>query len=622
MFASARGPDGGEVRFGVLGPFEVTVAGRPVAAGGVRQRGVLAVLVLHANEVVPVDRLIADVWGEEPPPTAHKMIHVYVSRWRTSLVAHSGRRDILLTRPPGYVLRVRPDESDLARFDSLVVAARSVAARDPAGAAATLREALGLWRGDPLADLADEPFARAAIPRLEESRRAAFDERVDAELAVGPGPGLIVELQAMVVADPLRERSAGQLMLALYRTGRQAEALEVYARVHRSLADELGIDPGPDLQRIQGAILRQEPWLEGLAPGPTPSRAAAAHPATPAPETSPPEAPAARSGRPTWRVTRQRFAWVTAGLLVSALVIASVIAAAAGRAPGPPNVAAAADSLAVVDPGGDSIVEDIAVGAAPGPVVAADRSAWVADVEDHTLLRIDLATGRMVKTFGLGAAPTSLSATAGAVWIGNGFAGTLSRVLTAYDQLSSPFFPGPSISGLLAVYGTPDDLWVGLANGRLLRLDPASMQPRAAYQLAVRAKAMALVGGGLWVLDFQGTEAVRVDVSHGSPPASVALSGAAIAIAASAGSIWVAASGDDRLLQIDPGSGRIVATVPLSFQPIAVAATDAAVWVGGGPNGTLARVDPTGRSLVTTVDLGRPIEDLTVADGQLLLTLR
>jgi DNA-binding SARP family transcriptional activator len=242
--------------FRLLGPLEVVEDGSSLALGGGKQRALLAMLLLHANEVVGTDRLIDELWGESPPLTVNKSIHVYVSRLRKEL-----GEERLVTRSPGYVLHVEPDELDLQRFEALLAEARDGDA-DAATTARTLREALALWRGSPLADLAYEPFAQSAIARLEELRWAALEARIDADLASGRHEELVGELQALVAEHPLRERLHAQLMLALYRSGRQADALEAYRTARELLMDELGLDPGEELRRLEAAILRQDPALE------------------------------------------------------------------------------------------------------------------------------------------------------------------------------------------------------------------------------------------------------------------------------------------------------------------------------------------------------------------------
>jgi DNA-binding SARP family transcriptional activator len=253
------------MEFRLLGPLDVIEQGRLLGLGGGRQRSLFAVLLLHANEVVSTDRLIDALWGEAPPRTAAKSIQVYVSRLRKEL--GEGR---LLTRAPGYVLKVDRGELDLGRFEQLLSEARNA---DPVGAARKLRGALALWRGPALADLAYEPFVQPEIARLEELRWVALEQRIDADLASGRHDEVIGELEALVAEHPVREGLRCQLMLALYRSGRQAEALDTYRRGRRVLSDQLGLEPSEELKRLEQAILRQDSALDLVENAPRPSLA-------------------------------------------------------------------------------------------------------------------------------------------------------------------------------------------------------------------------------------------------------------------------------------------------------------------------------------------------------------
>jgi predicted ATPase/DNA-binding SARP family transcriptional activator len=245
--------------FGLLGPLEVRADGREIQLGGARPRAVFAVLALHANEPVSAERLAVALWGEDAPPSAVKTVQVYVARLRKALEDP----DALVTTPAGYRLRVRLGELDADRFERHVADGReALAAGRAEHAAAELRAALELWRGPPLADLASAPFAPAEIARLEEQRLAAVEVRVDAELAAGRHAELIGELQQLTNEHPWRERLHAQLMLALYRSGRQADALDAYQKAREVLVDELGIEPGTQLHDLQQAILAHDPEID------------------------------------------------------------------------------------------------------------------------------------------------------------------------------------------------------------------------------------------------------------------------------------------------------------------------------------------------------------------------
>jgi DNA-binding SARP family transcriptional activator len=242
------------LEFRLLGPLEAVADGEPIQLGGQKQRALLALLLVDANRVVSTDRLVDALWGEEPPRTAVTSLQNFVSQLRKLLGPET-----LVTRPPGYQLSIAPEQLDLERFRRLVDEARG---EPPDVRAARLRQALALWRGPPLADLEFESFAQPEIARLEELRLAVLEDRIEAELEAGRHSELIGELEALADEHPLRERIRGQLMVALYRSGRQAEALQIYHDARRVLVEELGIDPSAGLQQLHGAILRQDPRLD------------------------------------------------------------------------------------------------------------------------------------------------------------------------------------------------------------------------------------------------------------------------------------------------------------------------------------------------------------------------
>ena len=254
--------------FRILGPLEVADGERLLPLGGGKQRALLAVLLLHRNEVVSTDRLIDDLWRDDPPATAAKIVQNSVSQLRRALLgAGQTGEAVLVTSGHGYALRVRPGELDVDRFEQLLDAGRrALATGAPEEARDRFRDALALWRGPALADFAFEDFAQGEIARLEERRLAAVEERIEADLALGRHADLVGELEALAARHPLRERVRAQLMLALYRSGRQSEALHVYGEARRTLVEELGIAPGPALQSLESAILRQDAALEPAAP--------------------------------------------------------------------------------------------------------------------------------------------------------------------------------------------------------------------------------------------------------------------------------------------------------------------------------------------------------------------
>jgi DNA-binding SARP family transcriptional activator len=260
---------GERVEFRLLGPFEADRGGRSLEVGSGKQRVLLAILLLQLNQVVPRDKLVEVLWGEDPPPSATTTLHSLISRLRRAL-ADSGDgagSPVVRARGPGYVLEADPDCVDAHRFERLAARAREQIDRgEPEAAVQSLQQALDLWRGDALVDLTDASFARLTANRLEEAHLTAVEDLADAELARGRPSEAAAVLESHVATHPFRERAAGQLMLSLYRQGRQADALAAYRRVRKVLVEELGVEPTPALRRLEDQILHQRPELDGPEP--------------------------------------------------------------------------------------------------------------------------------------------------------------------------------------------------------------------------------------------------------------------------------------------------------------------------------------------------------------------
>ena len=248
-----------ELEYRVLGPLEVLAEGRPLSLGTTKQRALLGILLLGANQVFSTERLVELLWGDDAPETAPNVLQVYISQLRKALEPNGAPFRVLVSRPPGYLLQVAPDELDATRFQGLL---EKAAGAGPAEAGVILREALSLWRGTPLADFADAPFVRSEAARLNEMRLRALEDRIQVDLELGHHRVLVGELEGIVAEHPLRESFCGQLMLALYRSGRQAEASAIFQQTRERLVDELGMEPGHDLQKLLKQILNQDPGLE------------------------------------------------------------------------------------------------------------------------------------------------------------------------------------------------------------------------------------------------------------------------------------------------------------------------------------------------------------------------
>jgi DNA-binding SARP family transcriptional activator len=403
------------MEFRILGPLEVEEAGQLLPLGGAKQRALLALLLLHANEVVSRDRLIDELWAGSPPDSGRTALQVHVSQLRKAL-----GRDLILTQPPGYLIRVSDGELDLHRFDRLVARAR---AEEPAQAARLLREGLALWRGAPLAELGDS-FAPAERARLEEQRLAALEQWIEAELALGRHAELVPELEGLVREHPLRERLRGQLMLALYRCGRQADALSVYGQGRRLLQEELGLEPGEDLRRLERAILNHDPSLDS------------------------PVVPGVR--RPSVAQRRR----------------------ASSRTNAPPP-----DSVAVIDPQRSRVVGHVLVGRRPVAVAIGHGSVWVANTDDGTVSRIHPDRREVIRTIGIGAPAIDLAVATDAVWVANGSDGTVSRIDPSADAVVATIdLRGSSSFGTRPMRSTP--MTIPSGSPRVLTMCSASTRRR------------------------------------------------------------------------------------------------------------------------------------------------
>jgi DNA-binding SARP family transcriptional activator len=358
----------------LLGPVEARVGDQPLELGPRKQRAVLAMLALQVGRTVPAHRLAEGLWGDERPPSAQKMVQLYVSHLRRVLEGNGAR---IVTRGGGYELQLGDGAVDATRFEELLDAGRA-------------REALGLWRGEALADVADEPFAAAEIRRLDELRLRAAECAIDVDLAAGRHAEVTGELDALVGQQPLREHLHAQRMLALYRSGRQADSLQAYQQARDALVTEIGAEPGTELRRLQGAILAHDPALD------RPTSGATRGTRLPAPPRPPPRA--ATSGR------RVRIALLASALLLFTGVTAFGLIRVIGPE-GLPGISE--DAVGVIDPDGGHITAQYAVGRGPGAVVSGAGSVWVANELDGTVSRID--RDRQIGRIPVGGAPAALA---------------------------------------------------------------------------------------------------------------------------------------------------------------------------------------------------------------------
>ena len=449
------------LEFGILGPLEVKAGGAPVRVGGPRQRALLALLLCHANRVVSRDQLIDELLGDQPDGSAEPILRVQISRLR-KVLADGDAAPRLIARPPGYSLRVEDGELDLQVFEQRVTdGRRALEQGDPGRAAVLLREAESLWRGRPLADLEFERFARFEIQRLEACRLAAVEERIEAELALGRHGALCPELEQLVAEHPLRERLRGQLMLALYRSGRQAEALEIYRAGHSLLAEELAVEPGPHLKQLQLAVLGQDTALDLPPP--------AQHGPAPPPRASPP-ARAVPGGPDSKAPPRGRRALRTASALavaaaLAALAIAPLVSHARIHRPWSGNL------LALISPGDGLLQATVPLRAPPAGVAAGSGSLWVAEPTAGLVVRVDPRRRAVAATIPVGTRPSRVVAAGGQVWVLDPADRTLSRIDPQTNTVAQTIALNGQPSNVLAGAGS---LWVATRGGTVQRIDPAT----------------------------------------------------------------------------------------------------------------------------------------------------
>jgi YVTN family beta-propeller protein len=550
------------VEIRILGPVQVISDGAPVALGGPKQRAFFAVLVLHRDQALSIERLVDLLWGEVTPPTAAKTVHVFVSRLRKAL-----GESAIVTSGSGYKLVVDPDSIDSWRFERLLEQGRALraggAAREAAG---VLREALEQWRGAAVADLVHEPCLQTEIARLEEQRLAAIEERIDADLEVGRADELAAELQALVREHPLRERLWAQLMLALYRSGRQADALATYQHARATFADELGLEPGRALQELERAILTQDAQIGGTR------------------------------RLPMVRGARHRYRALALAVATAVLIGAAAVAAAALLEGGPGGASLSdvpPDSLALIDPHTDAVVSAVPIGAGPAAVEVGDGSVWVANAGDKTLARVDPTSSQVVDRIGLSQIPTQLTFGQGSLWVASaiGDRGVVSRV-------------DPHVRAVVAQktvrlgFGAADDRYAP-ATPNAITASPAGLFTNDMHS-------------GIWRLTSAGrTRTFHLGASHSVD-----------GLAVSARALWVASGADDRVLRLDPATGRIVAEIPIAAVPHArlaspygIAAGDGAVWVTNALADTVSRIDPRLNAVTATISVGRRPTRLVVGEG-------
>jgi DNA-binding SARP family transcriptional activator/ABC-type branched-subunit amino acid transport system substrate-binding protein len=574
------------VEFRILGPFEVVEDDRRLALGGPKQRAVLAILLLHRGEVVSTDRLIDELWDERPPATAAKTVQVYVSNLRKAL-----GNGLLVTQGHGYLLHTSPGQVDLDRFEALVGegrrALREGNARDGSD---RFREALTLWRGPALEDFAYEGFAQSAGAQLEEQRLAALEDRIEADLALGEHAALVAELESLVRDHPLRERLHLQLMLALYRSGRQAEALEHYQSARRALIDRLGIEPGPALRELEQSILAQDPALR-----PPPGAAVFRQP-----------------------VSRRRVSallLIGAGLLLAAALAAALLGGGHG---GTPTVSLRANALGLVDPATGHLRASVPIGGTPARVHTAGRQVWVTSDDARTVALVDTRAPAIARVVRIRQFPSDFAVGEGAVWVVNRVRGRLVKISPDYGTVLRT-----SSIGSTTTLSTLDDrfdvdpwsiaagaggIWITDGSSMLRRAEPTNGKVVRSYDVGLPLNGLAVGEGAVWAISGSSATVLRIDPRTGRVAARIRIvasrgtqSPYPIALAAGLGSVWVLNATAASVTRIDPVQAGVTTTIPLGIErvPRRIAVGAGAAWVANA-DGTLARIDAATNDLTTT----------------------
>ena len=604
------------MRFRILGPLEVEDGSQILRLGGHQPRALLALLLLRANEVVPVDEIVEDLWGAEPPPSATRSVHALISKLRRRLEGdaadntNGGTVDngVLFTRPHGYLLTVADGELDLYRFQSLMEEGRgALTAGHAAQAADRFREALALWRGPPLAEFAYDSFAQIEIARLDELRLSGVEERIEAELALGLHRELIPELEALLSKNPLRERLRGQLMLALYRSGRQPQALDSYQRARRRLVDELGIEPSPALQRLEQAILRQDESLE-LGPVPALPLVASARELAETAET---------------RLPRQMLRLPRVALAAAAGAAAVLVALLAVRGGGD-TIQVRPNSVAVIDAKTNKLVADVGVGRRPGPIAFGEHAVWAANLDDSTVSRINAKTRQVELTIPMqGVSASDVAAGAGGVWIANGSENAVVRISAEANKVVHTIGTNRCSGYDASITVGGEAVWF-VCSVSITQIDPGSNNAHRFSYLGLAPRAITFGLGAIWISNADNT------VSQINPRTRQVYSHRVArdprGLDTGYGAVWVSASEADAVSRLaatpEDGSPISSESIPVGDGPVDVAVGAGAIWVANSGDGTVSRIDPQTKKVIATIPVGNSPQGIAVGASTVWVTVQ
>jgi peptide/nickel transport system substrate-binding protein len=576
---------------GILGPLVVRRDGHEVAVSAPKQRLLLVLLLLRRGELVPTETLIDKLWAGDPPTTAVKVVQVYISQLRKAL-----GNGALETGPGGYRLHVEPAAVDAALFEQLLgQGVGLLASGDASSAERVLRAALALWRGPLLAEFRFEDIAAQEIGRLEELRLLALAKRLEAELALGRAAESVAELQALVREHPLQENLRHLLMLALYRAGRQADALAAYQDARTTLVADLGIEPGESLQRLEAAILAHEPSLDLVAAPPVATKTALRLP-------SPTEGTARRRPR---RIVRSRRWLVGVGAVV--LVAGTVVAVLSRGGPSPVASVLSAGSVGFIDAHGTRAGSQVAVQGLPTSVAAGAGAVWVVDAAAATVARIDSGSHAVVQTIPVGSNPSGVAANDSGVWVANHDDATVSWIS---PQTNAVVRTVPVGAGPVAVANGFGSVWVTNSEDRTLtRIDAATGDVSATIRTNAVGRGVAVGGGSVWVTDEATSGVVQVNPATDTVTATATVGTGPTGIAFGAGSVWVVNALDGTVSSLDPTTRTVRATIPVPGGPSAVSVAADLVWVSAEFASRVVRIDPHRDVVVGSAPIGnRPVQ--------------
>ena len=594
-----------EFLFGVLGPLHVRRAGLPVSLGGRQQRAVLARLLVEPKRAVSVEQLADALWGERTPAGAVTTIQTYVSHLRDVLEPSRPRGSpprVLVTEQRGYRLDVATGSIDSEQFELAVASGRAMLEKGRHEAASVqLRDALALWRGEVLDDLAEYDFVREFAAHLDALRLSAIEDRIEADLALGRHQQLVGELDELVAVHPLRERLHGQRMLALYRCGQQAEALAAYVTVRDTLAGELGIDPNAALQSRYLTILRQDPELDW-------------HPAA-EPDPSPPEGADSRApapGAPRRRLRRPLLVALAAASAVVVLAAVGAVVIASDDSGSRSPVRLAANSVGRIG-GTGALDRAVRVGQSPAGIAYGHAALWVTNEGDRTVSRVDPRAGRVVQAVDVGAAPNAVAVTGDDVWVVNGGDGTVSRVNARTNRVVQTIKVGNLPS---AIAGAAGGVWVAnTADDTVQRIDPRTGSAGRPVDVGGRPAGVAVADGTVWVTNARDATVSRVDAATGRVDSPITVGAGPRGLAVTRDAVWVTNSLALSVSRIDRATGQVVAVVGTGDGPRSAVAGAGGVWVSDEFDGTLDRIDPRTNRVDRRVRLGASTRGLAVGSS-------